>query len=252
MTPALGAVVNGPDLSDKPTPETLAALDGLLLEHLGLVLRGIPLHADVHLALAEVWGEPLVHQYLDGIDGYRAIMAVLKEAHEEKPFGGEHWHADITFINPPASASLLYSVDLPPSGGDTLFANQQLSFERLCVGLKATLRGLNAVHVYPGMEEGAPGSTAIHPVVRRHRDSGRDAMYVNPAFVTRFDGWTAEDSTSLLTWLYDHQTRPEFQLRVPWELNQLTIWDNRSVLHYAIDDYPGQRRLLHRVTAERA
>lgn len=250
MTPALGAIVTGVDLSEAPSSELLDRLDELLLEHLVLVLRGVQVAPDVHLALGDKWGEPLVHPFLAGIDGYPPIMAVLKEAHEEKPFGGEHWHADITFLNPPASASLLYSVELPPSGGDTLFANQQLAYERLSDGLKETLAGLDGVHVYPGFEEGdTEHTTAVHPVVRTHKDSGRPALFVNPAFVRRFEGWTEEESQPLLNYLYEHQVRPEFQVRVPWELDQLTIWDNRSVLHYAMDDYPNQRRLLHRVTA---
>ncbi|MGI9595719.1 MAG: TauD/TfdA dioxygenase family protein, partial [Acidimicrobiales bacterium] len=148
---------------------------------------------------------------------------------------------------------LLLADQLPPLGGDTLFANQFLAYEALSPGLLATLGPMKAVHVYPGFGEGDPHTTAVHPVVRTHPVVGKRALFVNPAFVTRLEAMTGQESDPILSYLYHHQVRPEFCARVSWATNQLTLWDNRAVLHYAVNDYPGFRRRLQRVTVmERA
>lgn len=247
LSAALGAEVTGVDLRflDAATEATLIEL---LAEHLVLTFPGQTLTPDEHVALGAVFGEPFVHPFLDAVEGHPEILEVVHLPEDTKTFGGEHWHADITFMNPPSSVSLLHSHVIPPIGGDTMFANQFMAFEHLSAGLQATLESLQAVHVYPGLVEGDPNTTAVHPVVRLHPVSGRRALFVNGAFVDRFDGFTNAESADLLQFLYAHQTRPEFVGRVSWTPGQLTMWDNRAVLHYAMNDYPGQHRHLQRVT----
>ena len=152
-------------------------------------------------------------------------------------------------MNPPASVSLLQSLELPPSGGDTLFSNQYMALEALNADTRQEISGLNAMHLYPGHSADDPQSVAIHPVVRTHKLTGRQALFVNPAFVVRFQGWTEAESKPLLDKLFEHQIRPEFLGTVVWSDPMLTLWDNRAVLHHASNDYFGHRRTLQRVTA---
>jgi taurine dioxygenase len=196
-----------------------------------------------------MFGTPFIHPFLDAVEAHPAILEVVKEPDDTEPFGGEHWHADITFRNPPSSVSLLYSLDVPTMGGDTLFANQYLAYQALSSGLQRMVGDLEAVHAYPEMDENDDQASAVHPVVRIHPLTGRKALFVNPAFVTRFVDMTPAESKPLLDYLYRQSTRPEFQLRISWTVNQLVVWDNRAVIHYAMNDYPGRRRVLRRVTA---
>lgn len=249
LAPSLGARVEGANFNRPFDPEEGDALEALLVEYLVLVVPAQHLEPHHHVELGRRFGEPLLHPYLTAIDGFPEILRVVKEPDETETFGGEFWHADITFMNPPASISLLQALELPPLGGDTLFANQYAAFDHLSPGMQELLSGLEAVHLYPGMTEEEPGAVAVHPVVRQHALSGRNALFVNPAFVVRFDGMTVEESEPLLRYLYGHQSRPELVTRVGWAEGQLTIWDNRAVLHYAMNDYTGHRRSLQRVTA---
>ena len=253
LSMALGASVEGIDLSEQLTDAAEAALIDLLAEHLVLVFPGQVLTPERHVAFGTVFGDPLIHPFLESTPDHPAILKVAKEPEDTEVFGGEYWHADITFIDPPSSVSLLYAIDIPDDPcGDTLFANQFMAYDHLSVGMQHMLDGLEAVHVYPDKAETA-ATRAVHPVVRTHPVSGRKGLFVNPAFVDRFVDMTAEESRPLLTQLEAHQTRPEFQGRVTWQPDQLTIWDNRAVMHYAINDYPGRRRVLQRVTVmERA
>jgi taurine dioxygenase len=247
--PALGARVEGPDFNRTFTELEGDALESLLLEHLVLVLPDQSLEPEHHVELGRRFGEPLVHPFLTPIDGHPEILRVVKEPEEDTTFGGEFWHADITFMNPPSSVSLLQSLELPELGGDTLFANQYLAFETLSEGMQDLLEPLEAVHLYPGKHEDDSNAIAAHPVVRPHRDSGRRALFVNPAFTTRFVGMTERESKPLLDFLFDHQCQNEFVTRITWQPGQLTMWDNRAVQHYAMNDYTGHRRALQRVTA---
>jgi len=248
LSSALGARVDGLDLAEPLTSQAESALVELLDEHLVLVFPNQRLTPERHVEVGQLFGEPYVHPFLEPIPEHEAILRVAKEPEDEEVFGGEYWHADITFRNPPSSVSLLYSIDVPDEAcGDTLFANQFLAYEHLSAGMQSTLEDLEAVHVYPDLDEG-PDTSAVHPVVRIHPGSGRKSLFVNAAFVDRFVGWTAAESRPLLAQIEAHQTRPEFQGRVSWDNDQLTVWDNRAVLHYAMNDYPGKRRVLQRVT----
>lgn len=248
LSSALGARVEGVDLNTATSAAEKATLTDLLAEHLVLVFPQQELDAADHVEIGTIFGDPYVHPFLEPIPEHEAILKVAKEPDDEAVFGGEHWHADITYENPPSSVSLLYSIDVPAEPcGDTIFANQFAAYEQLSVGLGQTLETLTAIHIYPEMEE-TEATSARHEVIRTHPISGRKAIFVNAAFVDRFEGWTREESLPLLRQLEAHQTRPEFQCRVTWKNDQLTIWDNRAVLHYAMNDYEGKRRVLQRVT----
>ncbi len=247
MAPDLGVVVHGANLREDAGPAVRERLQTLVDQHHVVALAAQDLPPDVHVAVGGWFGEPLIHPYLTAIDEHPAILRVHKEADDEATFGGEFWHADITFMDPPASVSLLQSLVLPPVGGDTLFANQHTAFERLSPAFRQTLKRLDAVHVYPGRAE--EDASAVHPVVRAHPRTGREALFVNPAFVTRFAGMTRAESRPLLDQLFAHQIQPEFTCRMRWTEGMLMLWDNRSVLHYAMNDYFGHCRTLQRVTS---
>ena len=206
--------------------------------------------------------------FLEGEATHPHVVAVVKEADETKRlnFGG-NWHSDWSFLETPPSFTLLHARELPPFGGDTLFANQILAYEALSVGMRHLLEKMQAVHsarrpygpqsnlsnkshlrsmkIKTGPEALAE---ILQPVVRRHQESGRNALYVNKGYTIRFADMTEEESAGLLAYLYQHAIRPEFTIRVVWRTNMLTIWDNRAVQHFAINDYDGFRRELRRTT----
>jgi len=161
--------------------------------------------------------------------------------------------------------SILYALEVPESGGDTMFSSMYRAYETLSDGLKSVLEGLKARHssrhVFGAARAQRGDDTvgritnphlatqdAVHPVVIRHPETGRKALYVNPGFTLGFDGWTDEESRSLLDHLYAHASRPDFTCRFRWEPGSIAFWDNRATWHRALNDYPGQRRLMHRVT----
>jgi taurine dioxygenase len=156
---------------------------------------------------------------------------------------------------------------LPDCGGDTLFVNMSNTYEALSDGLKRTLQGLRAVHaknnsyntyISPDRQVSAEeraklgkihgASEAVHPVVTRHPETGRPVLFVNPTYTVRFEGWTVQESDPLLQVLYRHTTRPEFTCRFQWREGSIAFWDNRSVIHFALNDYHGSRRLMERIT----
>ncbi len=262
LSGAMGAEIRGVDLAGPPDEGTAAALRSALLEHQVLVLRGQELTGDQFMAAAERFGEPVEYPFVRGIEGFPRIIEVSKLEHERVNFGGI-WHSDTVYLDTPPKATLLLARELPPRGGDTLFANQELAYETLSEGMQRLLGGLVAVHSSAkaevtrtrgdrlrdsGKAEAEPELVSRHPVVRTHPETGRKALYVNVAHTVRFEDMTEEESAPLLTYLFAHQTRPELTCRVSWEPGTLTIWDNRSAQHYPINDYHGYRRILHRIT----
>jgi taurine dioxygenase len=191
---------------------------------------------------------------------------VLKEREDKLNFANA-WHSDLSYLPEPPSFTLLYAHEVPDFGGDTVFQNQYLAFETLSDGLKATLRGLRAVHSagaaygtggfldkvkHKMSTEIAPSDEAfqecIHPAVVRHPESKREALFLNPVYTTRFDGWNQAESQALLQHIYRHQTNENFTCRVRWAKGTLTIWDNRATQHNALNDYHGQRREMFRTS----
>jgi taurine dioxygenase len=257
---ALGAEVEGVDLS-KPLHASLAEeLRRAWLENLVLFFRDQPLTCAQYLAFAESFGTPTDYPLLKGIDGFPKIIEVKKLEHERVNFGGL-WHSDTTYLETPPMASMLLARETPPQGGDTLFANMYLAWETLSDGMRRMLKGLKAVNSSSTAdatrtredrvrEDGKPvaGFTAEHPVARTHPETGRIALYVNAGHTVRFAGMTEEESRPLLDYLFRHQVRPEFTCRFAWRPGSIALWDNRCTQHNPVNDYHGYRRVMHRIT----
>lgn len=263
ITPNVGAEIFGADLNSEADADTIRSA---FVDHSVVAIRGLNLTPDQHLAYARKWGSINVNRFFKPVDGYPEIATVLKEPDQHTAIG-ETWHTDHSYDQAPAMCSLLYARETPDVGGDTCFASQHAAYLALSEGMKKTLEGLKAWHSsrhafgasLAGEEahqdgrlgnEQAATQDALHPVIITHPLSGKKCVYVNADFTTHFDGWTKEESRPLLEQLYAHCSRADFTCRVRWEPGTLTIWDNRAVQHMAMNDYPGKRRLMHRVTID--
>jgi taurine dioxygenase len=259
---SIGAELLGIDLSGALAEETVAAIRRALLDHLVIFFRDQHLPPDRFLALARRFGTPIEYPFVKGLDGFPEIIAVTKLEHERHNFGGI-WHSDTSYLLQPPMGTLLAAREVPPQGGDTLFANQYLAYETLSPALRALLDGLRAVNssakadvsrtredriASDGTARARQELLAEHPVVRTHPETGRKSLYVNVAHTARFAGMTEEESAGLLGFLFRHQTRPEFTCRFDWKVGSVAFWDNRCAQHNPINDYHGYRRVMHRIT----
>ena len=262
LAPAMGAEVTNVDLSAAHDDGLIAELRAVWLEYQIIVIRGQNITPVQQLAFASAIGEPDIYPFLTGLDGFPTITEVLKKENEKINFGGI-WHSDTTYQKCPPMATLLYAKELPPLGGDTLFASQYDAYDQLSNSLRAVLDGLWAVNAAGKKRVASTRSerlkdsgsgvdpdalVGIHPVVRTHPETGRKALFVNAAHTVAFDGWSEEESRGLLDYLFTHQILPEFQCRLRWQVGDVAFWDNRCVQHYPLNDYHGYRRLLHRIT----
>ena len=267
LAPACGAEVFGIDLAN-PGAGELAQVHSALAQHAVLFFRDQRLTPLQQLEVTRLFGPVLRVPYIRHMEEHPDIIAVLKEADERQisTFGGT-WHSDFSFLEQPPSYTLLYALELPALGGDTLWASQYAAYEALSPAMQKLLDPLHAVQTaWPHGTKGPAASTAVsrsigmvrnepsadqevlHPVVRVHPVTGRRALFVNPVYSQRFDGMTEEESRPLLQFLFQHASRAEFTCRLRWAPGTLAIWDNRCLLHLAINDYDGSRRLLHRTT----
>lgn len=262
---AVGAMIEHADLRRPQTHTEMALLRAALAEYGVLFFRGQNIEPEQHRAFARQWAEIDVNRFFTPVPGHPEIAEVRKEPEQKSNIGG-NWHTDHSYDLVPAMGSILLARELPPKGGDTLFASMVRAFDALSDGLKQTLRTLSAVHSSRHVFGAGAGyarigdignrignteaakQDVIHPVVIRHPESGHEVLYVNQAFTTRFDGWTEKESAPLLQFLYQHAARPEFSCRFQWEVGSIAFWDNRSTWHYAANDYHGDRRLMHRIT----
>lgn len=260
----LGALVTGVKLSDNLDEQTIAALEAALVQHHVLFFRDQELTPATQMAFARRFGPLDTHPYVAGMDGSPEVIEVITEPDDEVNFGGG-WHTDVTFLECPDLGSVLYAVEVPPFGGDTLFADQHAAYDALSDTMKDLIDGLVAVHS-PGRQYGAGGystkarsvqthgadaavaNSVEHPVVRTHPVSGRKALYVNGAFTTRIKGMHRDESNALLHFLMRHAVAERFTCRFSWQPGSVAMWDNRSVQHYAMFDYRGHRRHMRRVT----
>ena len=262
LSGALGAEVAGADLADLDHG-TFAEIHRALLQHQVIVFRGQDLSVEAQKAFGERFGPLYVHPYLTAMKGHREVIEVVKEPGRAKNFGGS-WHADLTYLERPMMGAVLNALDVPPYGGDTLFASMYAAWESLSAGLRTTLSHLKAVHddgrtgyfqqdrvgamrVRDETSDGSVGTAFAHPVVHSHPETGRQALLVSELVTTHFEGMTAEESRPLLSYLFAHLQRPEFTCRVRWEQGTVVVWDNRCTQHLAINDYPDFRRAMRRV-----
>ncbi len=257
---ALGAEIQGVDIAQPLEGKVVSEIRHAFLDHLVIFLRNQKLTPQEQLAFAQRFGQPMEYPQLKGLPECPLITPVIKLEHERLNFGGV-WHSDTTYLQHPPMASMLYAVEIPPYGGDTLFANQYLAYETLSEGLKQTLAGLVGINTSTKADvsktredrlrdTGAELKVLVgeHSVVRTHPETGRKALYVNVGHTTQFKGWTEQESRPLLDYLFEHQVRPEFTCRFRWEPGSLAFWDNRCTQHYPVNDYHGFRRAMHRVT----
>ncbi|MBT6314043.1 MAG: TauD/TfdA family dioxygenase [Alphaproteobacteria bacterium] len=267
-SPNVGAFVEGVDLAKDMDTGTVSQLREALGAHGVLFFRDQNLTPDQHIAAAERFGQIDVNRFFAHVDGFEKIAEVRKEPEQKANIGGG-WHTDHTYDQIPAMGSMLLARETPKLGGDTLFSSMFAAYDTLSDGLKATIEKLNAVHSsrhvfgkkarYKERGEDLGGrlmnpelaqQDAVHPVVIRHPISGKKAIYVNPGFTLRFEGMTDQESQPLLQTLYAHCQNQAFIYRFQWEPGSIAFWDNRATWHYAVNDYQGERRLMHRITIE--
>jgi alpha-ketoglutarate-dependent taurine dioxygenase len=259
---AIGAEISGIDLSGDVDDDTIVALRQAWRDHLVIFLRAQDLPPARLLAFARRFGEPIEYPFVKGIDGFPEITPVVKLEHERVNFGGL-WHSDTSYLDTPPMGTMLIAREVPPYGGDTLFANMYLAYEALSPGLRHLLDGLVAVNSSAKadvtktredrMRDGARAEAraeyaAEHPVVRTHPETGRKALFINGGHTLRFKDMTEAESAPLLGFLFAHLVHPEFTCRFRWERGSLAFWDNRCAQHNPINDYHGFRRIMHRVT----
>ena len=233
-----------------------------LLDHLVIFLRDQTATPVQQLAFAKKFGEPVEYPQLKGLAECPYVTPVVKLEHERNNFGGI-WHSDTTYLQVPPMGSMLLAREVPPYGGDTMFANQYLAYEALSDGLKQTLDELVGVSSSAkadvtktredALKQAGERATpkvleAEHPLVRTHPETGRKALYTSVAHTARIKGWTEQESLPLLEFLWAHQVKPEFTCRFQWQVGSLAFWDNRCAMHNPINDYHGFRRVMHRIT----
>jgi taurine dioxygenase len=250
VAPTLGGVVTGVDVRQLDD-ETFAEIEAAFRTYRLLVFKHQTLTPSELMAFGERWGELHVHPLTPHIDGYPPVQAIQNTG--KKTTLNEHWHTDMSFEPVPPKITMLHAVEVPELGGDTAFADQHAAYESLSDGLRAMLDDVRAVHRSENLakimgKDPREAPSAVHPVFRTHPDTGRKALYVCRAFTQRFEGMTRAESGGLLEFLFERSSRPDFTHRHQWEVGDLVMWDNRSLLHYAIHDHGDASRLLHRVT----
>ena len=259
---SIGAVIQGIDLSEEPGHNVISAIRQAWLAHGVIFFREQDLPPAKFLAFAKRFGEVVEYPFIKGIEGFPEIIPVVKLEHERQNFGGI-WHSDTAYLDKPPMATMLIAREVPPYGGDTLFANGYSAYEALSDGMKRMLDGLIAINSSAkadvtrtredrirdgGKTEAKKEFVSEHPVVRTHPETGRKALYVNVGHTLRFKDMTVEESAPILDYLFQHQTRPELTCRFSWGVGSMAFWDNRCVLHNPVNDYHGFKRVMHRVT----
>jgi taurine dioxygenase len=260
---ARGAEVGNVDLATDLDDNTIDDIRAAFLDHHVLVFRDQDVSPEQQMAFGRRFGELDTHPFVDGNPDHPEVIDIVTRPDDRLNFGGG-WHSDLTFLEAPDLGSILYAVELPDVGGDTLFADQHAAYDELSDTMKGVLDGLSAVHsAAPQYGEGglstrsqametknadASHTTTEHPIVRTHPETGRKALFVNGGFTVGIAGMRRSEARPILDFLLRHAVKERFTCRVVWEPGTLTMWDNRSVQHYALHDYAGQCRHMRRVT----
>ena len=261
----VGAVVRGVDLSEQLDEGTVGEIRSAFLSHHVLFFHDQDLTAEAQLRFGRAFGELDTHPFVEGTEAHPEIIEIITEPADVLNFGGG-WHSDVTFLEEPDLGSVLYALEVPPFGGDTLFADQHAAYESLSDTMKDLLDGLVARHS-AGLQYAEGGYSTLsksmktklpehangvvgHPLVRTHPETGRKALYVNPSFTIGIEGMRMEESMALLGFLFTQMVREPFTCRFRWSPGSVAMWDNRSVLHYALFDYRGHRRHMRRITVK--
>jgi taurine dioxygenase len=265
---SLGAYVTGADLSRTLEAEDVAGIRSALLDHGVVALPDQAMSLEDLERFTDQLGGRDITPFVKAVDGHPYVIRILKEPHEKLNFANA-WHTDLSYLEAPPSFTVLYCLETPPAGGDTVWANQYMAFETLSAGLRESLLGLDAVHS-AGPAYGTGGyldgvkdkmSTRIepskdaykeqtHPAVIEHPETKRAALYVNPVYTQRIAGWSQPESAGLLSHLYKHSVNENFTWRLKWAKGMLAIWDNRCTQHFALNDYHGHRREMVRTSVK--
>ena len=253
FSPHIGAIVHDIDLCSVSDEEILFIRDALK-DHLVLFFRNQTLDASTLYTLGQQFGEPTPYPYVEGLKDFPEIVEVIKRPEDKLNFGGV-WHSDTAYLDEPAMAALLYGVEIPDQGGDTMFTNMYAVYESLSPGMQAYLAKLSAVNDADNEAIAATrpngrqkGLIAEHPAVRVHPETGMPLLYVNRAHTTHFSGMSRAESQELLSFLFDRIEQPEFSCRFNWQPGSLAFWDNRACQHYPINDYHGSLRRMLRIS----
>jgi taurine dioxygenase len=260
---ALGAEISGVDLGADLDDATIAEIRRALLEHCVIFFRDQEFDAEQHKRLARRFGEIFVHPNYAGMQADPEIVMIRREPGDTRVVG-EDWHTDTTMMATPPMGAILYAIEVPPYGGDTLFANQYLAYETLSEGMKRLIGGLRAIHsdrlVAGPQSKASVGRTtkarhddawretiSTHPIAKLHPETGRPTLFVNVSYTVGIEGLTEEESRPLLEFLMEHGNRPEFTCRFRWTKSAVAFWDNRCVKHLAVNDAGPYRRVMRRV-----
>ncbi len=265
---AMGAEISGVDLSRDLPDAVIDEIRAALLDNLVVFFRNQSLTPHQQLAFARRWGDIHLHPFMAGMPDCPEVLEIRKTPSDKRNFGGT-WHTDQMFSPRPAMGTMLYAVQVPSVGGDTLFSNQYLAYDALSPGMKKMLSGLRGVCVGDKKRGGVSRmaynaatiamktveppkdvqTTSLHPLVRTHPETGRKSLYVGN-HVHLIEDMTEEESAPLIRYLREHSVRPEFTCRFRWQNGSLAFWDNRCTQHNAINDYPAETRVMHRVTVQ--
>lgn len=267
LSPAIGARVTGVDLAGSLDNSTFSALFDAFNRHSVLVFPDQEITPEQHIAFSRRFGPLEKHVLAENLlDGYPELYVLSNVREQGKPKGrakaGWFWHSDLSYQEIPSVGSVLYAIEVPEVGGDTMFASGFAAYDALSDTMKTLLADLRAEHDFrqgyekyssrwaePMPEESFAARPPVeHPVIRSHPETGRKSIYVNPGYTTRIVGMTPEESEALLGFLHAHCTRPEFVYRHRWQAGDVLMWDNRSSMHHAIGDYGDARRYMHRTT----
>jgi len=267
LSGALGAEISGIDLKDS-SKENYEVINNLLLEHKVIFFRNQNITEEEHISLAQNWGPLETHAYVKGLDKYPKIVRIVKTK-DEKNQWGENWHTDVSYNVKPTKAVILKSLKIPPVGGDTCFSNMELAWETLDEEIKKKIKDKKAIHSslgaaffidnYKGMQghekKNYDEYSNEHPIVRTHPETGKKILYVNWTYTKQIIGLEKEESDEILKKIFEHQARLDLTCRFNWTENAVAMWDNRSVIHYALTDfYPerglGYERIMDRIAIE--
>ena len=263
LSGALGAEIKGINLKDT-SEDNFKKINDLLLEHKVIFFRDQLINAEEHIALAEKFGPLETHAYVKGLEKYPEIVRIIK-AEDEQNQWGENWHSDVSYNAKPTKAVILKSIKIPPVGGDTVFANMELAWDTLDNNIKKIVINKKAEHFslgagffidnYKHFESNGNNSVEYsnsHPIVRTHPETGKKILFVNWTYTKKIVGLEENESNEILNKIFEHQSRLDLTCRFSWTENAVAIWDNRSVIHYAIADfYPergmGYERVMDRI-----
>jgi taurine dioxygenase len=264
LSTAIGAEISNVDLSRDLSDATIGEIRRALLDHCVVFFRDQDLSVEAHKRLARCFGEIFVHPNFNTGDHDPEVVTIVRKPGDTR-IVGEEWHTDTTMMAEPPMGALLYALEVPPVGGDTLFANQYMAYERLSDGMKRMVDGLKCWHT--DRKVAGPNSPAalakrstkvrddddwretrnLHPVVRTHPETGRKCLFVNHSYSVCFEDMTEDESRPLLDWLMEWGHRPEFTCRFRWRPGSVAFWDNRCVKHLALHDVHDHQRIMRRI-----